>query len=158
MGPTRARESWNQCPDARDCFDLGTSTILPEASLLAKLQALFQQLSATTVLFLILHAPKADLEAVQLLGMSTDDFIMTLPQLGEQPSAGQIYICDTQELFTGWQGQRRKEKLMVCCSILGVDTTGARPHNAGKHNSHASNMTARCFATPRRATWCVRRG
>ena len=64
--------------------------------------------------------------------MSTDDFITTLPQLGAQPSAGQIYICDTQELFTGWQGQKRKEKLLTCCSILGVDTTGARPHNAGE--------------------------
>jgi hypothetical protein len=116
--------------------------------LLAKLQSLFKQLSATTALFLILHAPKADLEALQLLGMSTDGFITTLPQLGEQPSAGQIYICDTQELFTGWQGQRRKEKLMVCCSILGVDTTGARPHNAGKHIPPFASLPTRFIISP----------
>lgn len=120
------------CPDARDCFDFGTSSTLPESSLLTKLQSLFQQLSATQPLFLILHAPKADLEALQLLGMNTDGFITTLPAQGAQPAAGEIYVCDTQELFTGWQGQRRKEKLLTCCSLLGVDTTGARPHNAGE--------------------------
>jgi len=140
------------CPDARDSFDFGTSAVIPEAALLTKLQSLFGQLSASPkALFLILHAPKADLEALQLLGMETDGFVTDLPALGAQPAAGAVYVCDTQALFTGWQGEKRKEKLMTCCKLLGVDTTGARPHNAGKHS-----VARRGLAQSGRLQWRTR--
>lgn len=113
-------------------FDFGESIVMPEAELSTLLSSLFQTLSATHPTFLILHAPTADLEALQLLGIDTDTFHRDLSAPGFQPQPGQVYVCDTQSLYSGWSGDRRKEKLMTACKALGVDTTGARPHNAGQ--------------------------
>lgn len=100
-------------------------------------------MSATRPLFLVLHAPSADLEALQLLGISADDFVSDLSAANFQPKLGKVHIVDTQKLFMGWTGEKRQAKLFDCAKETGVQTTGIRPHNAGQCASSSMWRTLR---------------
>lgn len=105
---------------------------MSQDALFNTLSSLFRTLSATRPLFLVLHAPQADLEALQLLGISTDAFVSDFSAKTFEAVPGKVYVVDTQKLFMGWTGEKRQAKLFDCARDTGVKTTGIRPHNAGQ--------------------------
>lgn len=118
-------------------FDFGTTTTLPQATLLATLSQLFSS-STTSPLYLIMHDPRSDLTALALLGISTTAFssIVSSPP----PTRG-IFVLDSQDLYCGLVREKGKRKLEFCADKLGVQTR--RLHNAANDAKYTLDVFER---------------
>ena len=123
-------------PDARDHFDFGTTATLPEDVLSSRLASTIKTFSTLNgPLLLICHDPRAEITALKMLNIDADAFKSGLGGLlavlkGGKKAEG-VWVVDTQELYKGWRGEKKQEKLENCCSVLQVPTR--RLHNVRLH-------------------------
>lgn len=110
-------------------FDFGETVTIPQQELYELMSSLFAELSSDAPLFLVMHDPRSDLVALQLLGIETDHFHRQLHPYSKRNSSVNIYVLDTQSLYVGWSGEKRQAKLETCCNALKLDPQGL--HNAG---------------------------
>lgn len=97
-----------------------------EAAISKRLLELINYYSSIAPLFLIMHDPRSDLVALNMLGIDTSSYkpydFVAMPFSG-------VHVLDTQTLFQGWARMSRKFQLGVCCEQVGMKTTGL--HCAG---------------------------
>lgn len=122
-------------PDARDHFDFGATTIISESLLADRLATTLNTFSTAPngPLLLLCHDPRAEITALKMLNIDADAFKTGLGGLlatlrGGGKAEG-VWVVDTQDLYRGWRGEKKQEKLENCCSVLQVPTR--RLHNAG---------------------------
>lgn len=103
---------------------------IPQADLHSRLSQLIDELSTDSPLFMIMHDPRSDITALNLLGIDTSSYSRQLNAFSSaSPPTSGVFILDTQAIFCGWSRAKRKAKLELCCEELSVPTR--RLHNAG---------------------------
>lgn len=127
-------------------FDFGRSITLSQNSLYHLLSALLTSHSSAHETFLIFHDPRGDMRSLAQLGFDPPaDFRTDLRQLGapsEKGDAhGNIWVVDTQRLFSAWTGRKAQVGLEKACRELEVPTR--RLHNAGNDAHCPSSCSVR---------------
>ncbi|KAM0748414.1 hypothetical protein T439DRAFT_382252 [Meredithblackwellia eburnea MCA 4105] len=123
------------CPDARYDFSHGTTQHLPVDVLAQKLTTLLTP-TPSHPLLLLMHDPKADMEALNLLSIPTTAFY---PPPDPIPptilSTPRVIILDTQTLFSGYTRNKTKRGLKFCCENLGWVAVADEGKKEGWHNA-----------------------
>ncbi|GAA5996068.1 uncharacterized protein JCM10292_004927 [Rhodotorula paludigena] len=142
----KSKRNGRHAPDARDHFDFGRSITLSQNSLYHLLSALLTSHSSAHETFLIFHDPRGDMRSLAQLGFDPPaDFRTDLRQLGapsEKGDAhGNIWVVDTQRLFSAWTGRKAQVGLEKACRELEVPTR--RLHNAGNDAHYTLDLFER---------------
>ncbi|GAA5991264.1 hypothetical protein JCM10908_003229 [Rhodotorula pacifica] len=128
------------CPDARDHFQFGQSTVLPRAQLAAELSTLLTPPTSTGPAILLLHDHRGDIASLTALGLDLNIFernpLLPEPGLASTPNyaEGGSFLLDTQRLYSGWSRRKRQVRLEDACKSLGVALPGGDSlayHNSG---------------------------
>ena len=134
-------------PDARDHFDFGATTIISESLLADRLATTLNTFSTAPngPLLLLCHDPRAEITALKMLNIDADAFKTGLGGLlatlrGGGKAEG-VWVVDTQDLYRGWRGEKKQEKLENCCSVLQVPTRRL-------HNVRRLLLASSTFLTP----------
>jgi hypothetical protein len=121
-------------------FDFGTTETVPAIDLLSTLSTLFSTLSASAPLFLIMHDPRSDLVALELLGIDPYNYLRDIsafkPSKSKIAPVSGIWVIDTQVLYSGWKREKQQTKLGTCCTVLEIAMR--RLHNAGNDARYTS--------------------
>ncbi|GAA5876945.1 hypothetical protein JCM3774_000547 [Rhodotorula dairenensis] len=133
------------CPDARDHFQFGKSTVLPRAELATELAALLtpsRSSEATTEkagpAVLLLHDHRGDIASLTALGLDLNSFernpLLPEPRSAPDYAEGGAFLLDTQRLYSGYSRRKRQVRLEDACKALGVALPGGDSlayHNSG---------------------------
>ncbi|GAA5969280.1 hypothetical protein JCM8115_006748 [Rhodotorula mucilaginosa] len=126
------------CPDARDHFQFGQSTVLPREHLVAELSTILTPPTATGPSVLLLHDHRGDVNSLTALGLDLNRFERN-PLMPEPPHAPDYaergsFLLDTQRLYSGWSRRKRQVRLEDACKSLNVALPGGDSlayHNSG---------------------------
>ncbi|TFL05863.1 hypothetical protein BDV98DRAFT_560765 [Pterulicium gracile] len=122
--------------DNRDRYQFGVSDTVSLNTLKQQVQTLFSGFQKAGVpLFLIFHDYKDDLKRLRRLGVPVETARHLLPASSTDLKFDDVYIVDTQDLFSALEGQKQKRKLKVMCERLHV--FGSAFHNAGNDAHYA---------------------
>ncbi|GAA5871214.1 hypothetical protein JCM1840_000148 [Sporobolomyces johnsonii] len=123
------------CPDARDYFHFGASTLINSQKLRWRLQD--ELLMPGGPIFLFLHDARSDVKSLNLLGVNINTYERASPLPPPDDPVyveGGAFLLDTQHLFSGFSRRKKQIRLQDACETLGVvldDGAKLAWHNSG---------------------------
>ncbi|POY75336.1 hypothetical protein BMF94_1564 [Rhodotorula taiwanensis] len=132
------RRNGRFCPDARDHFQFGQSTVLPRAQIAKELSDLLTPAQTTGPAVLLLHDHRGDIASLTALGLNLNVFernpLLPDPETAPDYAEGGSFLLDTQRLYSGFSRRKRQVRLEDACKSLGVALPGGDSlayHNSG---------------------------